>query len=104
MRTSLLVFVAVFFFVFCPAWVCAQDPVKVANTEAKLLLLTHAFEGLGALRVELKTHALNLQSRRAIARLGAVEEGTLRKRLIVPTLVASAIRSSSLSWTPIGPR
>lgn len=53
-----------------------------ANTEAKLLLLTHAFETLDCLRVEFKTDALNAPSRAALARLGAVEEGTLRAHMI----------------------
>jgi RimJ/RimL family protein N-acetyltransferase len=48
------------------------------NTECKLLLLRHAFDDLGAFRVELKTDALNARSRAAILRIGAVEEGTLR--------------------------
>jgi len=48
------------------------------NTECKLLLLRHAFETLEAYRVELKTDALNAQSRAAILRIGALEEGTLR--------------------------
>jgi RimJ/RimL family protein N-acetyltransferase len=55
------------------------------NTEAKLLLLTHAFERLRVNRVELKTDALNLKSRAAITRLGAIEEGTLRKHLVTTT-------------------
>jgi RimJ/RimL family protein N-acetyltransferase len=45
-------------------------------------LLTHAFEVLGVQRVVLKTETLNEQSRKAIARLGAVEEGVFRKHLI----------------------
>jgi RimJ/RimL family protein N-acetyltransferase len=52
------------------------------NTEAKLLMLAHAFDELGLERVELKTDALNERSRRAIARLGAVEEGTLRHQML----------------------
>lgn len=52
------------------------------NTEAKLLMLTHAFEEWRCLRVEFKTDALNLKSRAAITRLGAVEEGTLRSHMI----------------------
>lgn len=55
-----------------------------ANTEAKLLMLEHAFERWDLVRVELKTSALNLQSRKAILRLGAVEEGTLRRHMINP--------------------
>ena len=52
------------------------------NTEAKLLMLRHAFETLRVRRVELKTSALNLRSRAAIRRIGATEEGTLRKHMI----------------------
>ena len=48
------------------------------NTECKLMLLTHAFEGLGCIAVEFRTHRLNLQSRRAIERLGAQLDGVLR--------------------------
>jgi RimJ/RimL family protein N-acetyltransferase len=50
------------------------------NTETKLLLLGHAFDDLGYARVLLKTDVLNTRSRAAIARLGAVEEGTLRRQ------------------------
>ena len=53
------------------------------NTECKYLLLTHAFERLGCIRVELKTDARNSRSRTAILRLGAVEEGTLRSKVIM---------------------
>ncbi len=49
------------------------------NTEAKLLLLAHAFEELGMGRVQLKTDHLNLRSQAAIARLGAQREGVLRR-------------------------
>lgn len=52
------------------------------NTEAKLLLLTHAFESLELIRVVFKTEALNQQSRQALIRIGAVEEGVFRKHLI----------------------
>jgi RimJ/RimL family protein N-acetyltransferase len=63
-------------------WLAPSHQRTRANTEAKLLLLTHAFENLGAMRVELKTDALNEKSRRAILRIGAVEEGILRKHVI----------------------
>ena len=53
-----------------------------ANTEAKYLMLRHAFTHWDCLRVELKTSALNLRSRAAILRLGAQEEGTLRRHMI----------------------
>ena len=49
------------------------------NTEAKLLLLTHAFEVLGYGRVQLKTDNMNTRSQAAIRRIGAKEEGTLRR-------------------------
>ena len=52
------------------------------NTSAKLLLLTHAFERLGCIRVELKIDARNVRSRTAILRMGAVEEGTLRHHIV----------------------
>ncbi|HXV85121.1 MAG TPA: GNAT family protein [Gemmatimonadales bacterium] len=52
------------------------------NTECKYLLLRHAFESLGAIRVELKTDSLNQRSRAAILRIGAREEGTLRNHMI----------------------
>jgi RimJ/RimL family protein N-acetyltransferase len=66
-------------------WVTATHQRTAVNTEAKLLLLTHAFERLQVNRVELKTDALNLKSRAAITRLGAIEEGTLRKHLVTST-------------------
>src|SRR5262249_61359919 len=53
------------------------------NTEAKYLLLRHAFEDLDAVRVQLKTDGRNLQSQAAIERLGAVREGVLRKHMRV---------------------
>lgn len=52
------------------------------NTEAKLLLMRHAFETLGVRRVEWKTDARNAPSRAAIARLGTTEEGTLRQHMV----------------------
>ena len=53
------------------------------NTEAKYLLLRHAFEALGLNRVQLKTDARNLRSQAAIARLGAVREGVLRAHMVM---------------------
>ncbi|MEO8937382.1 MAG: GNAT family protein [Burkholderiaceae bacterium] len=52
------------------------------NTEAKVLLLTHAFEALGCIAVEFRTHWMNQQSRAAIARLGARQDGVLRNHQI----------------------
>jgi uncharacterized protein len=54
------------------------------NTEAKLLLLTHAFETLGAVRVEWHTDLRNERSQRAIERLGATREGVLRRHRLLP--------------------
>ena len=54
------------------------------NTEAKLLMLTHAFEVLQLNRVELLTDYLNTRSRNAILRLGAKEEGILRNHMVMP--------------------
>ncbi|MFL5236112.1 MAG: GNAT family N-acetyltransferase [Rhizomicrobium sp.] len=62
---------------YAPAY--QRTPV---NTECKLLLLTHAFETLGMIRVEFKTDALNEKSRNALLRIGAVQEGIFRKHLI----------------------
>lgn len=61
------------------SWVAPAWQRSFVNSEAKLLLLRHAFETLGCVRVELKTDALNERSRAAILRLGATEEGTLRR-------------------------
>ena len=54
------------------------------NVEAKLLMLGHAFETLGCVRVELKTDARNQRSRAAMEALPAKFEGVLRKHMIVP--------------------
>lgn len=63
-------------------WLGREWQRTAANTEAKYLMLHHAFETLGCVRVELKTDALNDRSRKAILRLGAKEEGTLRHHMI----------------------
>ena len=63
-------------------WIAPQWQRTVINTEAKYLMLRHAFEMWNCVRVELKTDALNQRSRQAILRLGAKEEGTLRKHLL----------------------
>lgn len=63
-------------------WIARPWQRSAINTEAKLLMLTHAFEALGAIRVEFKTDSLNTQSRAALARLGAVEEGIHRNHMI----------------------
>jgi RimJ/RimL family protein N-acetyltransferase len=66
-------------------WIGRPWQRTAVNTEAKYLMLGHAFETLGAMRVELKTDSLNERSRRAILRLGAVEEGTFRKHMLTET-------------------
>lgn len=63
-------------------WINPKWQRTVINTEAKLLMLTHAFETWKCIRVELKTDSNNSQSRAAIARIGGVEEGTLRNHMI----------------------
>jgi Acetyltransferases, including N-acetylases of ribosomal proteins len=54
------------------------------NTECKYLLLSHAFETLGCIRVQLKTDLRNERSQKAIERIGAVREGILRNHMILP--------------------
>lgn len=65
-------------------WVGPPWQRTAVNTEAKLLMLRHAFEMLGCRRVELKTSAVNARSRAAMRRIGATEEGTLRQHMINP--------------------
>lgn len=66
-------------------WVAQSWQRSPVNTEAKYLMLRHAFETLDAIRVELKTDSLNERSRRAILRIGAREEGTFRNHMITWT-------------------
>jgi N-acetyltransferase len=63
-------------------WIAAPWRRTAINTEAKYLMLRHAFETLGCIRVELKTDSLNQRSRNAIRRIGATEEGTLRQHIV----------------------
>jgi RimJ/RimL family protein N-acetyltransferase len=63
-------------------WLARPWQRTAINSEAKLLLMEHAFGQLGALRVEFKTDARNEQSRRALAGIGATEEGTLRQHML----------------------
>ena len=64
-------------------WVGAPWQRTAVNTEAKYLMLRHAFEVLGCIRVEFKTDSINVRSRRALLRIGAKEEGTLRNHMVV---------------------
>ncbi|HEV3162506.1 MAG TPA: GNAT family protein [Isosphaeraceae bacterium] len=66
-------------------WIAPPWQRTAINTEAKLLMLGHAFEVLGCVRVEFKTDSLNDRSRAAILRLGATEEGTHRNHMITAT-------------------
>ena len=64
-------------------WIAPPWQRTAINTEAKYLMLTHAFGKLGCVRVELKTDVLNTPSRKAMLRIGATEEGVLRKHSLV---------------------
>jgi len=66
-------------------WIAPAWQRTAINTEAKYLMLRHAFEVWKCFRVELKTDALNQRSRNAILRIGAKEEGTLRKHVLTWT-------------------
>jgi N-acetyltransferase len=65
-------------------WIDPAMQRTAVNTEAKLLGMGHAFETLGLRRVELKTDALNEQSRTAILGIGAEFEGIFRKHMVMP--------------------
>ncbi len=65
-------------------WLAPAWQHSAVNTEAKLLMLKHAFEKLGALRVEFKADALNEKSRTALLKIGATEEGILRHHMVMP--------------------
>ncbi|HKF86153.1 MAG TPA: GNAT family protein [Candidatus Limnocylindrales bacterium] len=64
-------------------WLAAAYRGTGRNTEAKLLLLDHAFDALGSHRVEFKTDALNVRSQAALAAIGATREGTLRRHVVL---------------------
>jgi RimJ/RimL family protein N-acetyltransferase len=65
-------------------WTAVSAQRTGVNAESKLLLLTHAFEALGCRAVEFRTHWHNHQSRTAIARLGARQDGVLRNHRVLP--------------------
>jgi RimJ/RimL family protein N-acetyltransferase len=65
-------------------WIATPLRSTAVNPEMKLLMMRHAFEDLGALRVQLKCDSRNAQSRRAIEKLGAKQEGILRRHAIMP--------------------
>lgn len=66
-------------------WIARPWQRTAINTEAKYLLLRHAFETLGCIRVEFKTDALNTRSRQALLRIGATEEGLFRSHMVTST-------------------
>jgi RimJ/RimL family protein N-acetyltransferase len=65
-------------------WVKRAFQRGPVNTEAKLLMLAHAFEKMGCIRVEFKTHHRNEQSQKALERIGAKKEGVFRNHMIMP--------------------
>ncbi len=65
-------------------WYGPEFQRSPVNTECKYLLLTHAFETLGCIRVQLKTDLRNERSQKAIERIGAKKEGVLRNHMILP--------------------
>jgi N-acetyltransferase len=97
-------------------WTALSVQRTPLNTECKLMLLAHAFEVLDCIAVEFRTHRLNLQSRRAIERLGAQLDGVLRAHMVAGdgTVRDTAVYSitaaewpavkSHLDWQLIKPR
>jgi RimJ/RimL family protein N-acetyltransferase len=63
-------------------WIAQQWQRTPINTEAKYLMLNHAFEKFGCIRVQFKTDSLNTRSRAALLRVGAQEEGVFRNHMI----------------------
>ena len=66
-------------------WISRTWQRTAVNTETKYLLLKHAFETLKCIRVEFKTDSRNEQSRKALLRIGAKEEGVFRNHMITPS-------------------
>ncbi len=97
-------------------WTARSAQRSALNTQCKRLLLGHAFEALDCIAVEFRTHRLNLQSRRAIERLGAQLDGVLRAHMLASdgTVRDTAVYSitaaewpavkSHLDWQLIKPR
>ena len=88
-------------------WYAAAYQRTGVNTECKYLLLRHAFEDLGCLRVQFRTDLRNLRSQQAIERIGAVREGVLRDHMILPdgTVRSSVIYSILASeWEAVKAR
>jgi len=86
-------------------WLAPAWQRTAINTEAKLMMLGHAFDALHCVRVEFKTDSLNTTSRRALLGIGATEEGTLRNHMITDGAVGvtrSTTASSTTSGRPSG--
>jgi RimJ/RimL family protein N-acetyltransferase len=85
-------------------WYAAATQRTALNTQCKRLLLAHAFEALGCIAVEFRTHRLNVQSRRAIERLGAQLDGILRAHMVMAngTLRDTAVYSiTAADWPTV---
>ena len=84
-------------------WISPHFQRTVVNTEAKFLMLGHAFEVLGCARVQIKTDLRNTRSQRAIERLGAFREGVLREHMLLPdgTLRSSVYYSILAAEWPV---
>ena len=76
-------------------WYGLEFQRTAVNTECKYLLFGHGFETLGMNRVELKTDSRNVRSQEAMRRIGAKEEGTLRRHMIVPGHVRDTVDRKS---------
>ena len=97
-------------------WTARSAQRSALNTQCKRLLLGHAFDALDCIAVEFRTHRLNLQSRRAIERLGAQLDGVLRAHMLAAdgTVRDTAVYSitaaewpavkSHLDWQLVKPR
>jgi N-acetyltransferase len=80
-------------------WVARAWQRSAVNTEAKYLLLRHAFETLGCIRVELKTDSCNERSRAAILRIGAQQEGIFRNHMITASgRIRHTVYFSVVDW------
>jgi RimJ/RimL family protein N-acetyltransferase len=88
-------------------WLATAWQRTYANTEAKLLMLQHAFDVMGCVRVQFSTDELNDKSRNAILRLGAVQEGILRNERIMPNgRIRNSVRFSIIDseWPQVRSR
>lgn len=84
-------------------WYGLEFQRTAVNTECKYLLFGHGFEALGMNRVELKTDSRNVRSQEAMRRIGAKEEGTLRRHMIVPGHVRDTVYFSVIAeeWADV---